>query len=73
MSDNQTNIGTLCVGLEAKIGGFVDLPGIESAISATATAAGSAEGLTLLILQEHLKKLCKLQRAVLSTIPDQDA
>lgn len=73
MNDSQTNIGTLCVGVEAKIGSFVDLQGIESAISATAVAAGGAEGLTLLILQEHLKKLCKLQRSVLSTVPDQDS
>jgi hypothetical protein len=73
MSDDQTNIGTLCVGVEAKIGSFVDLPGIESAIGATAFAAKNSDGLTLLILQEHLKKLCKLQRSVLSMVPDQDS
>ncbi len=72
MSDSQETIRSLCVGIEAKIGSFVDLPGIESAISATVIAAGSADGLTLLLLQSHLKKLCKLQRAVLSTAADQD-
>lgn len=36
--------------------------GLESAISSTAEAAKDAEGLTLLILQDHLKKLCKMQR-----------
>lgn len=43
---------------------------IESAISTTAEAAKGADGVTLLILQNHLKKLCGLQLKQLS--PNQD-
>lgn len=39
---------------------------LESAIYNAASAASSAEGLTLLILQKHLKELCSLQLARLS-------
>ena len=41
---------------------FVSDP-ISDAISNAASCAQGAEGLTLLILQEHLKKLCEMQRA----------
>lgn len=34
---------------------------LESAITATAQTAAEAEGLTLSILQDHLKKLCDAQ------------
>lgn len=39
----------------------------ESAISGTAESAKSAEGMTLLILQDHLKSLCAAQLAFLSS------
>lgn len=39
---------------------------LESAIYNAASAAQDAEGLTLLILQKHLKKLCTLQLSTLS-------
>ena len=41
---------------------FVSDP-VSDAISNAASCAQDAEGLTLLILQEHLKKLCEMQRA----------
>lgn len=42
---------------------------LESAIYNAASAASGAEGLTLLILQSHLKELCKLQLARLGSFP----
>jgi hypothetical protein len=39
---------------------------IESAITNTAYAATDSAGVTLLILQDHLKQLCETQRAKLS-------
>lgn len=41
---------------------------ITDAISATADSAVGAEGLTLLILQKHLKDLCTLQLSNLSKV-----
>lgn len=37
----------------------------ESAISTVAAAAKDADGLTLLILQDHLKQLCEAHMAAL--------
>lgn len=42
---------------------------LESAIYNAASAASGAEGMTLLILQSHLKELCKLQLAKLGGFP----
>jgi hypothetical protein len=39
---------------------------LESAITNTAQAIVDAEGMTLMILQSHLKKLCDLQLTQLS-------
>lgn len=58
--------------IELKVGSFVDLEGIESAITNTTFAMKNADQVTRLILQQHLKKLCKLQRTVLSVIGEQD-
>lgn len=44
---------------------ITDADRIESAISNAAYAAKDAEGVTLLILQDHLKRLCKQQRKLL--------
>lgn len=40
---------------------------LESAITNTTQAIVDAEGLTLMILQSHLKKLCDLQLTQLSS------
>lgn len=45
---------------------------IESAITATACAAKEADGITLVILQNHLKNLCALQLKVLFNIATKD-
>ena len=43
---------------------------IESAITNAAQAANEVEGLTAVILQEHLKQLCEMQRRRLSVVDD---
>lgn len=60
------------LSIEATVGISFDLPGIESAISTAAIATRGADGATLLILQSHLKKLCKLQRTVLASLNSDD-
>lgn len=51
---------------------ITDADRIESAISNAAYAAKDAEGVTLLILQDHLKQLCKQQRKLLKGRGDLD-
>ncbi|WP_223448474.1 hypothetical protein [Pseudomonas sp. BF-R-19] len=41
---------------------------LESAISSTAQAASESVGLTAVILQDHLKLICELQRQKLAAI-----
>lgn len=48
--------------LEPCVGESLAFCGLDTAIANTAIATRGAEGLTLLILQSHLKKLCKMQR-----------
>lgn len=55
-------------GQQALVPGF-GLDPLESAISNAASSASGADGMTLLILQDHLKKLCKLQRDNFSSSP----
>lgn len=43
--------------------------GLSAAINETAYAAKEATGETLVILQEHLLKLCEMQRAALAPTP----
>lgn len=47
---------------ELMVSELPDTYAIESAISNTAEAAKGAEGLTLTILNQHLKYLCEMQR-----------
>jgi hypothetical protein len=54
------------IASELMVSEIPDTYAIESAISNTAEAAKGADGITLLILQEHLKKLCDLQIVQLS-------
>lgn len=43
--------------------------GLSTAINETAYSAREADGVTLLILQDHLKQLCEMQRAALAPTP----
>lgn len=46
---------------------------LESAINNTVSAATDAEGLTLILLQDHLKQLCEIQRTKLSAPLSEEA
>lgn len=78
MSDNDSGFATggYASSPEAQVAGVLSegatfitgfgLDPLESAISNAASSASGADGITLLILQRHLKELCTLQLARLS-------
>lgn len=43
--------------------------GLSAAINETVYAAREASGVTLVILNDHLKQLCEMQRAALAPTP----
>lgn len=79
MSDNDSGFATggYASSPEAQVAGVLSegatfisgfgLDPLESAITNAAQAAHEAEGMTLTILQDHLKMLCDLQLEKLAT------
>lgn len=76
----KTNDQSTVSELNLSVGEFLplaidDVSRVGSAIAEVAYAAKEADGTTLLILQDHLTKLCKMQRKLLKPfeIPECDS
>ena len=55
-------------GLQCGVATGYSIDPLESAISSTAQAASESVGLTAVILQDHLRRICELQQHKLAAI-----